>query len=120
MGLYSLPLLKLAYAIFPYVISETAIKIGYLNPLIGMSNVGILEDGKLKMGDCNLVDGFMTGAIKYKPYMQLALTSLLVEVTMSIAIKGSDNDKAKINEFFDILIGNIDEFIALNRHRIER
>ena len=120
MGLYSLPLLKLAYAIFPYVISETAIKIGYLNPLIGMSNVGILEDGKLKMGDCNLVDGFMTGAIKYKPYMQLALTSLLGEVTMSIAIKGSDNDKAKINEFFDILIGNIDEFIALNRHRIEK
>ena len=120
MGLYSLPLLKLAYAIFPYVISETAIKIGYLNPLIGMSNVGILEDGKLKMGECNLVDGFMTGAIKYKPYMQLALTSLLGEVTMSIAIKGSDNDKAKINEFFDILIGNVDEFIALNRHRIEK
>ena len=120
MGLYSLPLLKLAYAIFPYVISETAIKIGYLNPLIGMSNIGILEDGKLKMGDANLVDGFMTGAIKYKPYMQLALTSLLGEVTMSIAIKGNDSDKAKVNEFFDILIGNVDEFISLNRHRIEQ
>ncbi len=120
MGLYSLPLLKLAYAIFPYVISETAIKIGYLNPLIGMSNVGIIEDGKLKMGECNLVDGFMTGAIKYKPYMQLALTSLLGEVTMSIAIRGNDNDKAKVNEFFDLLIGNIDEFIEMNKYRLEK
>ncbi len=119
MGLYSLPLLKLAYAIFPYVISETAIKIGYLNPLIGMSNIGILEDGKLKMGDANLVDGFMTGAIKYKPYMQLALTSLLGEVTMSVAIKGNDVDKAKVNEFFDLLIANVDEFIKINKYRLE-
>jgi hypothetical protein len=52
--------------------------------------------------------------------MQLALTSLLGEVTMSIAIKGNDADKAKVNEFFDILIGNVDEFISLNRHRIEK
>ena len=34
MGLYSLPLLKLAYTILPFSISEFAIKIGYANPLI--------------------------------------------------------------------------------------
>ncbi|MEG2688250.1 MAG: hypothetical protein RSA24_03695, partial [Clostridia bacterium] len=50
MGLYSLPLLKLAYAIFPYIISETAIKIGYLNPLIGMSNIGVLDAKALAIG----------------------------------------------------------------------
>ena len=48
MGLYSLPLLKLAYSIFPYIISEQAIKIGYLNPLIGMSNIGVMDDRALK------------------------------------------------------------------------
>lgn len=118
MGLYSLPLLKLAYAIFPYIISETAIKIGYLNPLIGMSNIGLLDDGALKMGDCNIVDGFMTGAVKYKPYMQLALTTLYGEVTMTVAIRGNDRDEEKVNEFFDILIKNVDDFIALNESRI--
>ncbi|MEG1509808.1 MAG: condensation domain-containing protein, partial [Clostridia bacterium] len=71
MGLYSLPLLNLAYKIFPHAISETAIKIGYLNPLIGMSNIGVLDPAKLSFGDATLVDGFMTGAVKFKPYMQL-------------------------------------------------
>lgn len=119
MGLYSLPLLKLAYAIFPYIISETAIKIGYLNPLIGMSNIGVLDDKALKLGDSNAVDGWMTGGVKYKPYMQLALTSMCGEITMTIAIRGNEDDKAIVERFFDILIANIDEFIALNEYRLK-
>ncbi len=118
MGLYSLPLLKLAYAVFPFVISETAIKIGYLNPLIGMSNVGLLDDRALKMGECNLIDAFMTGAVKYKPYMQLALTTLLGEITMTIAIRGNDEDEKIVNRFFDIILKNMDDFIELNKNKI--
>ena len=76
MGLYSLPLLKLAYTILPFSISEFAIKIGYDNPLIGMSNIGLLPVDKLTFGNAKPVDGFMTGAVKYKPFMQLALTTL--------------------------------------------
>lgn len=119
MGLYSLPLLKLAYTVFPFVISETAIKIGYLNPLIGMSNIGLLDDHALKLGDANIVDGFMTGAVKYKPYMQLALTTLLGEITMTIAIRGNDEDEIIVNKFFDIIIQNMNDFIELNKSRIE-
>ena len=118
MGLYSLPLLKLAYAVFPFVISETAIKIGYLNPLIGMSNVGLLDDRALKMGECNLIDAFVTGAVKYKPYMQLALTTLLGEITMTIAIRGNDEDEKIVNRFFDIILKNMDDFIELNKNKI--
>jgi len=118
MGLYSLPLLKLAYAIFPYVISETAIKIGYLNPLIGMSNIGILDDNALRMGSAVLADGFMTGAVKYKPYMQLALTTLKNEITMTIAIRGNDDDEKTVNRFFDMILKNMDDFIILNKSRL--
>ncbi|MEG1663207.1 MAG: hypothetical protein RR338_04395, partial [Clostridia bacterium] len=118
MGLYSLPLLKLAYAIFPYIISETAIKIGYLNPLIGMSNIGILDDGALKMGGLNLVDGFMTGAVKFKPYMQLALTTLRGEITMSIAIRGNDEDAKIVENFFDEVVKNMQEFIGINSDKM--
>lgn len=119
MGLYSLPLLKLAYAVFPYVISEAAIKIGYLNPLIGMSNIGVMDKNALKMGDANIVDGFMTGAVKYKPYMQLALTSCNGEMTMTIAIRGNDEDKAVVEKFFDIIIANMNEFVKLNENHLK-
>ncbi len=114
MGLYSLPLLNLAYTVFPYSISEIAIKIGYLNPLIGMSNIGILDPDALSMAGLKPLDGFMTGAIKYKPYMQLALTSINGELTMTIAVKCNDEDAKNISRFFDIIEGNIKKFIAEN------
>ena len=117
-GLYSLPLLKLAYAVFPYIISETAIKIGYMNPLIGMSNIGLLNDALLKLGDANLVDGFMTGAVKFKPYMQLALTTVKGVMTMTIAIRGNDEDKKIVEGFFDLIIGNMKDFVALNKDKL--
>lgn len=119
MGLYSLPLLKLAYTIFPYILSETAIKIGYLNPLIGMSNIGVMDEKALAMGGHEPVYGFMTGAIKYKPYMQLALTSMRGEITMTIQIRGNSEDKAIVEKFFDMLMANVDKFIELNSDRIK-
>lgn len=115
MGLYSLPLLKLAYTILPYAISEIAIKIGYLNPLIGMSNIGVLDPSLLSLNGLNLVDGFMTGAVKYKPYMQLALTSLNGELTMTIAIRGNEEDKKAVARFFEILHRNVNDFIEHNK-----
>ncbi len=110
MGLYSLPLLKLAYGIFPHAISEQAIKIGYINPLIGMSNIGYLPADKLTLGDMSPVDGFMTGAIKFKPYVQLALTTLNGVMTMSMAIKGNSEDRATVERFFDLIIDGVKEY----------
>ena len=118
-GLYSLPLLKLAYAVFPHVISETAIKIGYMNPLIGMSNIGVLNDVLLKMGDANVVDGFMTGAVKYKPYMQLALTTVKGEITMTVAIRGNDEDKRTVERFFDLIIKNMQTFVEEKKELLD-
>ncbi len=115
MGLYSLPLLKLAYTILPYSISEMAIKIGYLNPLIGMSNIGVLDPVALSFSGLALVDGFMTGAVKYKPYMQVACTSLNGELTMTIAIRGNANDKKAVEDFFSIMHKNINDFIEFNK-----
>ncbi len=117
-GLYSLPLLKLAYAVFPYVISETAIKIGYMNPLIGMSNIGLLNDVLLKLGDANLIYGFMTGAVKFKPYMQLALTTVKGVMTMTIAIRGNDEDKKIVEGFFDLIVKNMQDFVELNKEKL--
>ncbi|MEG1612630.1 MAG: condensation domain-containing protein [Clostridia bacterium] len=118
LGLYSLPLLKLAYSVFPFAISEFAIKIGYANPLIGMSNIGILPVDKLALGALNIVDGFMTGAVKFKPFMQLALTTCYGAATMTIAIRGNDDDREIVERFFDLVTKNIDDFIELNKTRL--
>lgn len=115
LGLYSLPLLHLAYAVFPHCISEQAIKLGYDNPLIGMSNIGSIKPSDYRMGDAVPEDGFYTGAVKGKPFMQLALTTFEGEVTFTIAITGNEEDEKIVNEFFDILLDNIDKIARIGQ-----
>lgn len=109
LGLYSLPLLKLAYSILPYAASEEVIKIGYSNPLIGMSNIGALDAEKLSLNGNKPTYGFLTGAVKYKPYVLLSATSLNNMLTLSMCVKGNEEDKKIVNRFFDLLEKNFDE-----------
>ena len=109
-GLYSLPLLKLAYAIFPHFISEIAIRIGYTNPYIGMSNIGIINPNEFAFDGLSLVDAFYSGAVKYKPYMQLALTTFQNEITFSVGIRGNDKDAEIFKDFIVDVINEIKEF----------
>lgn len=113
MGLYSLPLLKLAYTIFPQDIAEFAIKAGYTNPLIAVSNMGLLNDQKLTFDGMKLVDGFISGAVKYKPFFLMSVTTLLGRVTLSTAIRGNQKDVDIANRYFDLVMKNIKEFNAI-------
>lgn len=107
MGLYGLPLLKLGYSIMPQAISEEVIKIGYSNPLLAMSNIGVLEQDKLSLSGHAPYDGFMTGAVKYKPYALLSATSLGGELTLSMCVRGNEKDEAIVSRFFDLMEKNI-------------
>ncbi len=101
LGLYGLPLLKLAYTIMPYAASEEIIKIGYSNPLIAMSNVGIFDPKKLSLCGHEPVDIFLTGAVKYKPYALLTAITYKGVLTLSVCERGNDADKEIINNLFD-------------------
>ena len=101
LGLYGLPLLKLAYTIMPYAASEEIIKIGYSNPLIAMSNVGIFDPKSLSLCGHEPVDVFLTGAVKYKPYALLTAITYKGVLTLSVCERGNDADKKIINNLFD-------------------
>lgn len=114
MGLYGLPLLSLGYKIMPHAASEEIIKIGYSNPLLAMSNIGILEADKLSLDGHEPTDGFMSGAVKYKPYVLLSATTLRNATTLSMCVRGNDEDKKIVSEFFDLMKKNIELLIAGN------
>lgn len=109
MGLHGLPLLSFGYKILPHAASEEIIKIGYANPLLAMSNIGILEVDKLALEGNEPTDGFMSGAVKYKPYALLSATSMRKELTLSMCVRGNDEDKKIVEHFFDL----IEQSIAL-------
>lgn len=107
LGLYGLPLLNLAYSLFPHFLAEPVIRLGYDNPLIGMSNIGSINPADYALGELKPCDGFYTGAVKGKPYMQLALTTFEGEVTFSIAITGNEEDEKIVEEFFGLIDKNM-------------
>lgn len=107
-GLHGLPLLSFGYKILPLAASEEVIKIGYSNPLLAMSNVGVLEVEQLALAGNEPVDGFMSGAVKYKPYALLTVTSIRKEITLSMCVRGNEKDKIIVDKFFDLIVKNID------------
>lgn len=107
MGLYGLPLLNFGYSIMPHAASEKIIKIGYSNPLLAMSNIGILDHKALALCGNEPTDGFMTGAVKYKPFVLLSLTTMRKEMTLSMCVRGNEEDKKTVEEFFDLIEENL-------------
>lgn len=107
-GLHGLPLLSFGYKILPLAASEEVIKIGYANPLLAMSNIGVLEVDKLSLAGNEPTDGFMSGAVKYKPFALLSVTSVRKELTLSMCVRGNGIDKEIVEKFFDLMVKNID------------
>ncbi len=111
MGLHGLPLLSFGYKIMPLAASEEVIKIGYANPLLAMSNIGILEVDKLSLSGNEPTDGFMSGAVKYKPFALLSATTMRKEITLSMCVRGNEQDEAIVEKFFDLMEQNINLLI---------
>lgn len=54
---------------------------------------------------------FMTGAVKYKPYVLLSATSMRNEVTLSMCVRGNEEDKKIVGRFFDLMEKNLGTMI---------
>ena len=112
MGLYGLPLLNFGYSFMPHAVSEEIIKIGYSNPFMAMSNIGILNGQHYALDSHEPVDAFMSGAVKYKPFVLLTATTYKKVITLSMCVRGNDEDKKIVNHFFDLMEKNINTIIA--------
>lgn len=112
MGLYGLPLLNFGYNFLPHGVSEEIIKIGYSNPLMAMSNIGILNGQHFALCGKEPTDAFMSGAVKYKPFVLLTATTYKKVITLSMCVRGNEEDKKIVSKFFDLMEKNINTIIA--------
>ena len=109
-GLGGLPQLRFGYKVLPHKMARAVVRKAFNNPLVAISNIGILDEKTLTFGDLYLEDAFMTGSIKKAPYIQLALTTLRNEITFTIALYANDEDIettkkcfAHMQKYFDII-----------------
>ena len=112
MGLYGLPLLNFGYSFMPHAVSEEIIKIGYSNPLMAMSNIGILNGQHFALCGEEPADAFMSGAVKYKPFVLLTATTYKKNITLSMCVRGNDEDKKIVSRFFELMEKNINTIVS--------
>ncbi len=99
-GLNGFIKLNLMYRILGDRIANHLLRSILKNPLICMTNVGVLDSAQVSFGDLRPNDAFLCGSIKYKPYFQLAMSSYEGELTLSVNLLGCANDRDRILSFF--------------------
>jgi NRPS condensation-like uncharacterized protein len=101
MGLNAFIKLDLIYKLFPNRMANRLLRSSLKNPLICMTNVGILDSARISFGDLRPRDVFMCGSIKHKPHFQLAMSSYDGELTLSSNLYGNASDRKRVLSFFD-------------------
>lgn len=107
LGLYGLPLLAFAYKVFPQFLAESIIKLGYDNPLTGMSDIGVIDESKFNLFGVETQNVWMTGGIKNKPYMQLAVSTFKKRITLSIAENCNKKDAEKLHDTLKNIVSEL-------------
>ena len=102
-GVKGLLQLDLVFSLFPYKIAKKLIGWHYINPLISLSNIGIIDDSRLIFDTLRIEDAFITGAVKYYPYFLLALSSFRNSATFTVCLNGIDKDRRQVEQFFTLL-----------------
>ena len=101
-GLNGLSTLKILYAL-PFRQAYQILKKKYANPMIGMTNIGIINPDKLIYGKEQIKDAYVAASVKYPPYFQLGLTTYNNSITFTVNEYCLESDKAIIQRFFSLL-----------------
>ncbi len=110
MGMYGLPLLNFGYTL-PHFIGEIAVKIGYANPHLAMSNIGFIDPVATSLCGHEPIYGFMSGAVKYKPFVLLSAITYKEDCILAMGVRGNEKDKEIVNKFYSIYDECLNEII---------
>ena len=102
-GLHGLSTLNTIFRFLPFSTVRELVKKNFVNPLIAITNIGIIDSESLTFGETPVEDAFMTGSIKYPPYFQLALTTFNETITFSVNLYGSESDRESVEKFLGLL-----------------
>jgi NRPS condensation-like uncharacterized protein len=98
-GLNAFIKLDLLFGVFGDRIATRILRTRLKDPLICMTNIGVLDEARLSFGGLQAGDVFMCGSIKYRPYFQLAVSTYRDEMTFSINLYGGAGDRQRVDAF---------------------
>ncbi len=108
MGLHGLPLLNFAYKSMTYIQAETLVKLFYNNPILSVSNVGAIDTEAFALANNKPFSAFVAGAAKNKPCAVMTCLSINGIFKASVCLRGTQEDKKVLEEFFTVFKDTID------------
>lgn len=109
--LKSITILEKTFDFFPYKLAERIINKIFTNAPISFTNIGILDKTRLVFGDIEMLDAYMTGSIKFVPYIQLAVSTFDNQPMLSINLYGTEEDRGAIGRFLEGLIQELESVL---------
>ncbi len=100
LGLHGLPLLNFAYKAMIYAQAEPTVSLFYANANLALSNVGKVDKELFSLGGNEPADAFVAGGAKVKPCAAVNALTLDGRLTLSMTIRGTDEDKKMVERFF--------------------
>ncbi len=103
-GLNTFVKLVVVNKIFSKRVSYKLIQRGLNNPLICMTNIGVIDSELLSFKGTKISNVFICGSIKYRPHFQLALSTFQNKITLTCNLYGDSLDKERMQNFLMILV----------------
>lgn len=91
-------MLQLIFRLLPFKVLQNVFHRVFTIPVLSYTNLGIIESGRL-LFDTPVVNAYMTGAVKYVPYFQIAVSTFNGTLTLSCNLYGTPDDRKQINRF---------------------
>lgn len=94
-------LLQFVFHIVPFRILQKSFHKLFTIPIVSYTNLGIIDKESLQFGNTDIMEVFLTGAIKYVPYFQIAISTYDDNCTISCNLHGTSKDKLWIEAFLE-------------------
>jgi NRPS condensation-like uncharacterized protein len=106
-SLKSVVLLGLIVHLVPFQLLRRIFGRLFTIPVVSYTNLGVIDSGRLHFGGVGVTDAFLTGAVKYVPYFQLAFSTFGDVCTLSCNLHGTPEDRETIGLFLESLCGEL-------------
>lgn len=114
-GLSGIPLIRLGYHL-PFFLAKPGTKLWFLNPVLGFSNLGVIQEELFHLAGLKVVESLFVGPQQYKPYLTVYIHMMCDALYFTTAVKGNPQDRQKIMHLFDAMKQNMREFVNGQLH----
>lgn len=103
LGLNTFIKLNLLYKLSGRKLSFQILKIALKNPPVCMTNIGIIDSKQLSFKGSSITNSFVFASIKYRPHLQIAVSSYDDTLTLTANLYGSGQDQDNMKKFLNIM-----------------